>query len=200
MILLFGGSVVNVADDKAEGSITLNAPSGSFTLFMAGTRQGDSFWPTDDFKEYKELLEDIESEEAAAELAEYVNKNQLTGITKDADTDGEVRFTGLQDGLYLVMQMKTPDGYYPILPFLVTIPYEENGVWNNHVDADPKMEKIPVSSIDKNDSIETKDTPQPGKTSVSVLPQTGQLKWPVPILAIAGILLFSYGWHLYQKK
>ncbi|MCD8084122.1 MAG: hypothetical protein LUE86_11595 [Clostridiales bacterium] len=32
------------------------------------------------------------------------------------------------------------------------------------------------------------------------LPQTGQLNWPIPILVIAGLLLFSVGWKLCQKE
>ena len=36
-------------------------------------------------------------------------------------------------------------------------------------------------------------------TNTSTLIQTGQLKWPIPILAGAGLLLFVGGWILYFK-
>ncbi len=32
------------------------------------------------------------------------------------------------------------------------------------------------------------------------LPQTGQLNWPVPILAISGLLIFSLGWKLFFSE
>ncbi len=36
-------------------------------------------------------------------------------------------------------------------------------------------------------------------TNTSTLIQTGQLKWPIPWLAGAGLLLFAFGWILYFK-
>ncbi len=36
-------------------------------------------------------------------------------------------------------------------------------------------------------------------TNTSSLVQTGQLKWPIPLLAGAGLLLFAMGWILYFK-
>ena len=32
------------------------------------------------------------------------------------------------------------------------------------------------------------------------LPYTGQLIWPVPVMAIAGMLLFAVGWSLRKDK
>ncbi len=36
-------------------------------------------------------------------------------------------------------------------------------------------------------------------TNTSTLIQTGQLKWPIPLLAGAGLILFAAGWILYYK-
>ncbi|MCD7821787.1 MAG: hypothetical protein LUG64_06230, partial [Clostridiales bacterium] len=33
-------------------------------------------------------------------------------------------------------------------------------------------------------------------TTSSKLPQTGQLNWPVPVLAVSGVVLFALGWGL----
>ncbi len=33
-------------------------------------------------------------------------------------------------------------------------------------------------------------------TVTYILPQTGQLFWPVPVLAVCGLLLFALGWVL----
>lgn len=38
------------------------------------------------------------------------------------------------------------------------------------------------------------NAPKPDKPSKPTLPVTGQLWWPVPMLAMGGILLFTLGW------
>ena len=40
---------------------------------------------------------------------------------------------------------------------------------------------------------EPDDPTEPDKP---ILPQTGQLHWPVPILAVSGVVLFAMGWYL----
>lgn len=32
------------------------------------------------------------------------------------------------------------------------------------------------------------------------LPNTGQLNWPIPVLAVLGMLLFGFGWYQWQKR
>ena len=41
---------------------------------------------------------------------------------------------------------------------------------------------------------------RPGNPVMSGLPQTGQLNWPVPVLAISGVVLFAFGWTLERRK
>lgn len=36
----------------------------------------------------------------------------------------------------------------------------------------------------------------PDNPAMSGLPQTGQLNWPVPVLAVSGVVLFAFGWAL----
>ncbi len=40
----------------------------------------------------------------------------------------------------------------------------------------------------------------PDNSVMNGLPQTGQLNWPVPVMAISGLMLFSFGWALNRKK
>lgn len=42
----------------------------------------------------------------------------------------------------------------------------------------------------------------PDEPSEPKLPQTGQLNWPIPVLTVSGLVLFSIGWRLYfvRKK
>ena len=39
----------------------------------------------------------------------------------------------------------------------------------------------------------------PGHPDHPVLPQTGQLNWPIPVMAVSGMLLFAYGWATDRK-
>ena len=39
----------------------------------------------------------------------------------------------------------------------------------------------------------------PDNPVMSGLPQTGQLNWPVPVLAISGVMLFAFGWVLDRR-
>ena len=39
----------------------------------------------------------------------------------------------------------------------------------------------------------------PDNPVMSGLPQTGQLNWPVPVLAISGVVLFAFGWALDRR-
>ncbi len=39
----------------------------------------------------------------------------------------------------------------------------------------------------------------PDNPVMSSLPQTGQLNWPVPVLAVSGVVLFAFGWALDRK-
>lgn len=39
----------------------------------------------------------------------------------------------------------------------------------------------------------------PGHPDHPVLPQTGQLNWPIPMMAVSGMLLFAYGWVTDRK-
>lgn len=39
----------------------------------------------------------------------------------------------------------------------------------------------------------------PDNPVMSGLPQTGQLNWPVPVLALSGVVLFAFGWVLDKK-
>lgn len=57
---------------------------------------------------------------------------------------------------------------------------------------------IPDSDVPLNPS----DTPDgtPGGDAAAKLPQTGQLWWPVPILAVAGILMFTIGWTRSRRE
>ena len=185
-----------VPDETRKCSITVTmrignkaVSGGSLTLYRVGEVYEDdgnySFIPTGDFTDCSVSLDDVQSPELAETLTAYANDHKLTGTTRTVGKDGEVTFSNLKLGLYMLVQTRAASGYSKISPFLVTVPYLDNGVYIYEVDADTKME------LEK----EPKPTAPPSTSHTGgKLPQTGQLNWPVPMLAILGMTLFAVGW------
>ncbi|MCC8126488.1 MAG: hypothetical protein LIO92_03690 [Clostridiales bacterium] len=53
-----------------------------------------------------------------------------------------------------------------------------------------------VSSGDSGSSGES-DPGDPGTSIFPILPQTGQLNWPIPVLTLCGLAVFALGWKLF---
>ena len=180
-----------------EGKTTVSG--GTLTLYRVGTIQTDNsgYQLTSDFTGSNISLTKP-SADTAKKLAQYASGKKLSGTTKDIDKKGIVTFSDLQTGLYLLVQNKAADGYYAVDPFLVSVPMLEKGKYIYDVDASPKVELKPTPSK-PNSSTPSTNTPStstktPSKTST--LPKTGQLDWPVPVLVVTGLCLFSVGWML----
>lgn len=196
-------------DLSRQGSIHITmrqgdtvVPGGSMTLYLAGVIReagGDySFELTGDFAGCGLTLEDIQSAELAEALSEYAVSHKLTGETKTVGSDGEVFFDGLNPGLYLMVQEQAAEGYNQAEPFLVSIPMREADRYVYDVDASPKVEIKKASAPGESETPERPGEPGNGGPK---LPQTGQLNWPVPVLTVAGLILFSIGWVLrFGKK
>lgn len=136
-------------------------------------------------------IDNITSRTTVSKLSNFYtkNKNKHDFFTKTvAIKEGTATFSNLDPGLYLISQKTASTGYYPLNSFLVSIPYWDGTQYQYDVDATVKTElgeKAP------------KPTEKPDSTSSSgKLPQTGQLIWPIPILTLAGMFLFTLGWWL----
>lgn len=103
---------------------------------------------------------------AARSLADHARN--LPGNTRTLDAC----FEDLDEGVYLLVQNRAGEGYTPFSPFLISIPTQIADAVYYHVDATPKVSALPKP---------------PG------LPQTGQLRWPIPILTLSGIILIGLG-------
>ena len=138
-------------------------------------------------------FDDLESSELAQEYADFATANNMPLITREVSSDATVSFEGLPLGVYLVMQKTPAEGYNAILPFLVTVPSQENGTWMLDVDATPKVE-LYTTPLPK--TPEKPSTPSPsGK-----LPQTGQLNWPIPVLGGAGAAMLVLGYVFLRRS
>ena len=169
---------------------------GTLMLYRVGAVQENdgnySFVPTGEFADWGQDFGDIQSPDLAQELKAFAMSKNLIGAQKEIDREGNVLFDDLELGLYLLVQYQAAPGYSEASPFLVSVPRLESGEYQYDVNASPKVELTPAP---------TEPTPPPTEPDPS-LPQTGQLNWPVPVLATAGLLLFAAGWGLYhsQKK
>lgn len=190
-----------VPDLTKKGSISISMHSGdtkvgggTLTLFRVGAvseNNGDySFVPTGDFVDCGKSFADVSSSDLASSLAEYAEKNSISGNTQTIDDDGNITFADLELGLYLLVQEEAAEDYNEANPFLVTVPRLQDGVYIYDVEASPKVELTPSGPITPPDQ---DDEDNPGG---SRLPQTGQLNWPIPVLSIAGLGLFALGWKL----
>ena len=142
--------------------------------------------------EHLDTLSAAEKDALAARALAAISEGKLSSDAQAVpDALGNAKFTDLELGLYLVVQTKPATRYTSIAPFLITLPqYSEDGSEVLYsVDASPKagtVAPIPVP-------------PPPVPPVYPVypsggLPQTGQLWWPVYVLAGAGMLLFLFGW------
>ena len=115
----------------------------------------------------------IRQEEATSpELAQWlVRRIDSTGVGKTLDDQGAAEFSGLERGLYMVVQTQAPKGWSCVAPFLVPIPLD--GEWE--VLACPKQAALLTKS-----------------------PQTGQ--HPAPIFAAMGLVLSGTGLYLCMEK
>lgn len=206
IILMLGLSATAYAHDVPQmdrkGTIAVTMKSGdqtvgggSLTIYRVGKVHEDdgnyTFQPAGKFADCGESFETVESPALAGRLANYADQKKLTGVTKTIESDGTVTFSDLELGLYLLVQHKAAGGYSKVVPFLVTLPYmESNGEYAYSVDAGPKVELKP----------NPESTTPPNQPTESTLPQTGQLNWPIPILAVLGLLMFAVGWFLWSGK
>lgn len=88
------------------------------------------------------------------------------------------------DYVWQVVERKAPDGYTVSvsregITFVITNTLSRNKVPSTKSTVNIPDEEVPLSS---------------GRQRDSVLPQTGMLWWPVPLLACGGVLLFMCGW------
>ncbi len=196
----FAAAPVNPA---AKGSLSVTmrtedgrrVPGGSLALYQVGTLAPDglSWKKTDAFAASGLSLDRLAGQgdaALAARFAAYAKKHRAAGIPLRIDSAGRAAMSRLNLGVYLVMQPVPAKGYQAISPFLVSIPLRDGDTWQYAVDATPKM-RTAASDEPKPKTPPPKKTVKGGK-----LPQTGQLKWPIPVMAVAGVLLFALGWEL----
>ncbi len=185
-----------VPDESRKGTITVEmkyeghaVTGGTLTAYRVGEIQESdgnySFGKTDAMKGFAGSYEDIESADLAESIAAFVEKEQISAYAMAQNQNGKAVFSDVDLGLYLIVQSETSEGYEALNPFLVAVPMNEGGHYVYEITAEGKFQ------FQQNPKPVTPDDP-----TDPTLPQTGQLNWPIPILAVLGMCLFSTGWAL----
>ena len=263
-------SAYSLPDLSRRGSITIEMKYGSNVIRDMGItiyRVAEaellsgvllSFSSTSQFSganiNYDELDSSSKNLEFSKILRDYASNNNIVGTKDSTNSAGQVAFSNLDIGIYLVVPSAIT-GYYTPAPYLIMLPQASDNGWVYSVSAKPKTEVIPVppppppppgppprprpdpgpepdprprpdpdprptptplppvptpprGSYEEilpddiplgNEEIWTID-PDDIPKGTGDLPQTGVLRWPIPVLSISGLLLFSFGWVMTSKE
>jgi hypothetical protein len=123
---------------------------------------------------------DVFTEENINKIQEYAEKNAKPIYTKTTDSNGKFTISELQEGAYLLVQANNKDKY-TVQTTLVQISKESN----YNITVTPKVLKI--ADLENTSSITT-------EVNENILPYTGVLNWPIPVLVVIAIILFCIGW------
>lgn len=208
-----------------EGKALSGGTVSLYTVALAEENDGDyTFVYTNGFENCGIDLGNLKDSSLAGELEGKISKS--TKSTSKEVESGKVEFADLKPGVYLIKQTEESSEYKTISSFLVSIPQtqEEDGKYSYDVDATPKMEveakptttpsvtpsTTPSVTPSTTPSITPTTTPSvtPSKpvttitptTTPTVIPKTGQLDWPIPILAMTGLALILIGCYLKGDK
>lgn len=190
-VLGLSANAWELPDLEKTGSVTVHMRmgdtaivGGSLTLYRVGDiyeKDGAFLFKTSgSFENSGVSLDEVLSPEPAIALSGYAAKNSTPEVeTLQIGSNGSVTFSDLEAALYLVVQKDAAKGYSAITPFLISMPFCDGDKYIYDVDASPKVQIIPDLDDDKPN-----------------LPQTGQIKWPIPILAVTGCFLFAVGLYV----
>lgn len=132
LLLLFALPV-----SAATGVISIHAPAGSeLTLYRIGQQNDQQVELTEVFAPSRVTLSQLHDPEAALLLAAFAQKNAVPVGIRCCDEQETALFDNLRQGVYLVVQTKTAEGFEPIAPFLFSIPEGDRYA----VDASPKVQ------------------------------------------------------------
>ena len=154
----------------------------------------------------------VMTESFAQSLAAYAAVNEVSGQTSQISSSGEAVLDADDQAVYIVTLTTEASGYEKIKPFTLVLPYVQDGQSMSQIIAKPKLEKttpskpatpstpsVPNSLYSSSVSTSSRQN-VPTLPQSPRLPQTGQLNWPIPLLALLGMALFMWGWAQERKR
>ena len=251
-------SVTLTAGEQAEPIVGAQLSVYHVATVTANAEGNLHYAYTADFQSFSVALDDAN---LSIELDAYLPKEGVPYTTVTTDENGAATCGDLALGLYFVKQTGAVEGYAPCTPFLVTVPYGQEGKFVYDVIATPKTEaakltditikkvwntdastkatdsvtvqllrngvvietavlneqngwQVTYTDLPESDAYSVKEVDVPKGftatykqsgyvftvTNTSTLIQTGQLMWPIPVLAVGGMLLIAAGVLLLRKK
>lgn len=127
-------------------------------------------------------------------------------VTLNEANNWTYTWTNLSSGSrWQISEREVPDGYTVLISssgYTFTV---KNTYTPDAPEPDPPDNPDTPDHPDTPDRPDTPDNPNtpdgPDTPDSPDLPQTGQLNWPVPVLAVFGLVLLSAGWYLrFEKK
>lgn len=123
----------------------LPVTNGAFTLYRVGVPISDGY----------RIMEAygggfVRGEDALSpHLAQWLDgMGEKSGTEILMDVDGNAVFSGLEDGLYLLVQTEKTDGFYPVQPMLLTIPREARRDVSLQLEPLPMVAEAPPTGQD----------------------------------------------------
>ena len=184
-------------DMNREGSIVLSCKyagkpvsGGNLLLYGVADVEMDangnySFRLLDRFGGDRLLQADLDDSSLPGRLVGSGELGSLPYRSTVFDTNGEARFEGVKPGLYLLMQTVPAKGYQKMGTILVSVPMYDPATDGYSYDVDASVKP----AVER----EVKPTPTPTPPPGERIPQTGQMNWPVPALAVMGLVSILIG-------
>lgn len=201
------GSITIHALDQAKNSSPISGIEATI-YYVAQLSDNNSahFVKNAAFSGYTEALSwktSSECAEVANKLSAFVKTAGIQGVTQTTSNAGITTFSNLPKGLYLVIQTGSSNANYKeFAPFLIELPMYSNNQYVYDIQTYPKLESVPVVPtptipIDEPEVPEAPvessspsptpvEVPEPETPAGPVIPQTGMLMWPIPVLAFLG--------------
>ena len=192
-VLCLGTLVLPAFAAEKTGSVTIQlygdkkVTGGLFYLYKVGRLEDDRFRALDAFDSVVTTFtqQDLDDPDMPGDLLKIIKKKD-SGIKESYKgqfkKSNSATVEDVKPGVYLVVQQNAIQGYEKFSPFLITVPKDgKYDVTSNSKVSTPKKDPKPTTA-----------PPETTKPS-GKLPQTGQLNWPVPVLAAAGLALFATG-------
>ncbi len=133
-------------------------------------------------------------------LAENVTKRDYVDI-KTTDKNGRARFNLKENGLYLVIRIKTENAKVTYEPSLISLPQIIDGKLKYNVVSTPKLRSKNNDNYGYQGDLNDGNSASQDNDNGTRLPQTGQLILPVVLLFIIGIPMIIIGvWLLKSGK
>lgn len=158
-LVTIGSTAAGVVDFTRNGSISVTLQTAAHSVVSGAKLElcrvavlSDSAVPeytlTEDFENCGISVDDIADSTAAKHLAAYAVAHSVQTVTAVTDSDGKAVFNDLPLGVYLVYQSGGGEKFYPIDPFVVTVPVTSaSGTdWLYDVDASPKTQLRPTTA------------------------------------------------------